>query len=84
MKNMLILPLRCRFAHVPRAASAQAVPAAVIAVVDLEKVTADCNACKTAAAALRSQVTALAEPPEGAGDAARDRGRSRSRRRSMR
>jgi len=43
----------------PAAAQAQAIPAAVIAVVDLEKVTADCNACKTASASLRSQVTAL-------------------------
>jgi Skp family chaperone for outer membrane proteins len=43
----------------PSAALAQAVPAAVIAVVDLDRVTTDCNACKTASAALRSQVTAL-------------------------
>lgn len=43
----------------PATAQAQAIPAAVIAVVDLEKVTSDCNACKTAAATLRSQVTAL-------------------------
>jgi Skp family chaperone for outer membrane proteins len=41
------------------AAQAQAIPGAVIAVVDLEKVTSDCNACKTASAALRSQATAL-------------------------
>jgi Skp family chaperone for outer membrane proteins len=44
---------------IPSAASAQAIPGAVVAVVDLEKVTAECNACKTAAAALRSQATAL-------------------------
>jgi outer membrane protein len=43
----------------PSAASAQAIPGAVIAVVDLEKVSSQCNACKTAAAALRSQATAL-------------------------
>jgi Skp family chaperone for outer membrane proteins len=43
----------------PTAASAQAIPPAVVAVVDLEKVTSECNACKTAAAALRSQATAL-------------------------
>ena len=41
------------------AASAQAIPPAIVAVVDLETVTSQCNACKTAAAALRSQVTAL-------------------------
>ena len=44
---------------IPSAATAQAIPGAVVAVVDLEKVTAECNACKTAAAALRSQATAL-------------------------
>ena len=43
----------------PTAAAAQAIPGAVIAVVDLEKVTSQCNACKTATAALRSQATAL-------------------------
>jgi outer membrane protein len=41
------------------AASAQAIPGAIVAVVDLEKVTTDCTACKTAAAALRSQITGL-------------------------
>ena len=43
----------------PTAAFAQAIPPAIVAVVDLDKVTADCTACKTASAALRSQVTAL-------------------------
>jgi Skp family chaperone for outer membrane proteins len=43
----------------PSAASAQAIPAAIVAVVDLEKVTAQCTACKTAAATLRGQVSAL-------------------------
>jgi Skp family chaperone for outer membrane proteins len=40
-------------------AFAQTVPAAIIAVVDLEKVTAQCNACKSANTALTSQVNAL-------------------------
>jgi len=44
---------------IPSVATAQAIPGAVIAVVDLEKVSSECNACKTAAAALRSQATAL-------------------------
>ncbi|HUP68156.1 MAG TPA: OmpH family outer membrane protein [Sphingomicrobium sp.] len=44
---------------VPTAANAQAVPAAVIAVVDLDKVTSDCNSCKTASASLRGKATAL-------------------------
>src|SRR5438309_11654579 len=43
----------------PSVASAQAVPAAVVAVVDLERITASCTACQTAQAALRAQVTAL-------------------------
>jgi outer membrane protein len=43
----------------PAAASAQAIPAAVVAVVDLERVSRDCNACKTASSALQGQVTSL-------------------------
>lgn len=43
----------------PSAASAQAIPSAVVAVVDLEKVTSSCTACVAANAALRSRVTAL-------------------------
>jgi Skp family chaperone for outer membrane proteins len=60
MKNMLVSAavVAAAFAA-PTAANAQAVPAAVIAVVDLDRVTSDCNACKTASAALRGQVTAL-------------------------
>jgi Skp family chaperone for outer membrane proteins len=42
----------------PSAASAQAIPAAVVAVVDLDRVTSECNACRTAQAALKSQVEA--------------------------
>ena len=59
MNKMLISAALAATALAPSAAQAQAIPAAVIAVVDLEKVTADCNACKTASATLRSQVTAL-------------------------
>ena len=40
-------------------AAAQNVPSALIAVVDLERVTAQCNACKTANAALQGQANAL-------------------------
>jgi Skp family chaperone for outer membrane proteins len=43
----------------PAAAQAQAIPAAVVAVTDLDRVTSECNACKTASAALRSQATAI-------------------------
>jgi outer membrane protein len=41
------------------AANAQAIPAATVAIVDLEKVTTECTACKTAAATLRSQIAGL-------------------------
>lgn len=44
---------------VPAAVQAQAIPGAVVAVADVDRVTAECNACKTAIAALRSQATAL-------------------------
>ncbi|HEY8593496.1 MAG TPA: OmpH family outer membrane protein [Sphingomicrobium sp.] len=46
-------------AFVASPASAQNVPAATIALVDLDRVTGECNACKTAAAALKSQVQGL-------------------------
>ena len=59
MKKMLVSAALAAAVAVPSAAHAQAVPAAVIAVVDLERVTSDCNACKTASAALRGQVTSL-------------------------
>jgi outer membrane protein len=59
MKKLLFTASLAASAIVPSAAHAQAIPAAVVAVVDLEKVTSNCNACKTASAALRSQVTAL-------------------------
>ena len=59
MKYLLLTASLAASAILPSAAHAQALPAAVIAIVDLEKVTSDCNACKTAAATLRSQATAL-------------------------
>jgi Skp family chaperone for outer membrane proteins len=57
MKKLLITASFAASAVLPAAAHAQAIPAAVIAVVDLNKVTLDCNSCKTAQAALRAQVT---------------------------
>ena len=58
MKHLLLSAAVAAIMLVPAAAQAQAVPGAVVAVVDLEKVTADCNACKTARAALQGQVNA--------------------------
>ena len=59
MKNLLLSASLVAAALVPSVAQAQAIPAAVVAVVDLDKVTTQCNACKTARAALESQVTGL-------------------------
>jgi Skp family chaperone for outer membrane proteins len=59
MKKLLISASLVASAVLPNAAQAQAIPAAVVAVVDLDKVTSECNACKTAQAALRSQLTSL-------------------------
>jgi len=56
MKTLLVSAAFAAALLAPSAASAQAVPAAVVAVVDLDRVTSACNACKTAAAALRGQV----------------------------
>jgi Skp family chaperone for outer membrane proteins len=59
MKTLLISAALAASQLAPAAASAQALPAAVITVVDIERVTSQCTACKTAQAALRSQQTAL-------------------------
>ena len=58
MKTLLVSAAFAAALVTPASASAQAIPAAVVAVVDLNRVTAECNACKTAQAALRSQVEA--------------------------
>jgi Skp family chaperone for outer membrane proteins len=59
MKRLLLSTSLAVATIMPSAAHAQAVPAAVVSVVDLDKVTSQCNACKTASAALRAQVAAL-------------------------
>ncbi|HEX6604969.1 MAG TPA: OmpH family outer membrane protein [Sphingomicrobium sp.] len=59
MKTYLIPAALAASMLAPAAANAQAVPGAVIAVVDLERVTSTCNACKTARTALQGQLTAL-------------------------
>jgi Skp family chaperone for outer membrane proteins len=59
MKNIALAAVFAATILTPVAASAQAVPAATVAVVDLEKVTSQCTACKTAQAALQGQVNAL-------------------------
>ena len=59
MKTMMFAAALAASTLAPVAAAAQAVPAAVIAVVDLQKVTSDCTACRSARATLQGQVTAL-------------------------
>jgi Skp family chaperone for outer membrane proteins len=59
MKTLLVTAALAASMLTPAAASAQAIPGAVIAVVDLDRVTAECTACKSAAAALRGQVSSL-------------------------
>lgn len=57
MKTFLASAAVAAAALAPTAAAAQAVPPAVIAIVDVNRVTGDCNACKTAQTALRSQLS---------------------------
>lgn len=57
-KILLLTSLAASFAA-PSMVSAQAIPAAVVAVVDLDKVTSQCTACVAANTALRGRLTAL-------------------------
>ncbi len=59
MKKLLVSAAAAASFMAPAAVHAQAIPAAVVAVVDLDKVATDCTACKTAAAALKSQASSL-------------------------
>ena len=58
MKRLLIISSLATIAVLPSAANAQAIPPAIVAVVDLERVQTECNACKTARSALAAQATA--------------------------
>jgi outer membrane protein len=59
MKKLLVSAAIAASVMAPAAAQAQALPPAVVAVVDLEKVTTDCASCKNAQNALQSQVNGL-------------------------
>jgi len=59
MKYLLISAAFAASMLTPSVASAQAVPPAIVAVVDLDKVSSTCNACKTAQATLQGQVNSL-------------------------
>ena len=58
MNRLLLSTVFAAMVVTPAVASAQSIPSAVIAIVDLEKVTNQCTACKAAQAALQSQVNA--------------------------
>jgi len=59
MKYLLISAAFAASMLAPSVATAQNLPPAIVAVVDLDKVSSTCNACKTAAATLQGQVNAL-------------------------
>lgn len=59
MRNIAMTAAFAAMVLTPMGVSAQAIPGAVIAVVDLEKVSSECTACKAAKTALEGQVTAL-------------------------
>jgi Skp family chaperone for outer membrane proteins len=59
MKILLLPAALAASVIAPAAASAQSLPPAVIAVVDLERVSSQCTACKAAAAVLQGQMSAL-------------------------
>ena len=55
----IFLPLAASLVALPAIASAQALPAPVIAIVDIQRAQTQCNACKTALTQLESQITSL-------------------------
>ena len=58
MKRLLISASFAAIVALPSAANAQAIPPAIVAVVDLDRVQTECTACKTARDALKAQVLA--------------------------
>ena len=59
MRNILIFSAVMAAAAMPSAVQAQRAPAAIVVVVDSDRIYRDCNACRTAQQQLQSQVTAL-------------------------
>ena len=59
MKKTLLSAATLAVVAFPNLATAQALPAVTIGYIDLQKVVADCNACKAAATALTSQENAI-------------------------
>ncbi|WP_380878760.1 hypothetical protein ACFB49_18490 [Sphingomonas sp. DBB INV C78] len=68
MKTILkAVALTAAIATVPTAAFAQKAPGAVIVTVDTRRISAECNACKTAATQLQSQAQQLQQFAQGLG-----------------
>lgn len=59
MKTKLLLAAIAASAIMPAAAQAQRVPAAVVAVVDTDRIARECTACRAAATQLQTQETTL-------------------------
>ena len=59
MKNLIFIAAATAAVVLPSAALAQALPAAVIAVADVNRASAQCTACRTAVSALEGQVSSL-------------------------
>lgn len=59
MTKFIFATLAASFVALPTMASAQALTAPVVAVVDVQRATAQCNACKTALTALEGQLNGL-------------------------
>jgi Skp family chaperone for outer membrane proteins len=66
MKTKLLLA-GALIAAIPSVASAQRVPPAAVAVVDAERIYRECNACRTAQAALQTQVQSLQQRQQALG-----------------
>ena len=59
MKTKLLIAVVAASAFVPAVAQAQRIPAAVVAVVDTDRIGRECTACRAAATQLQSQETTL-------------------------
>ena len=59
MNKLIFATLAASFAMLPAVASAQALPAPVIAIVDIQRAQTQCKACKTALAQLQTQLNSI-------------------------
>ena len=74
MKTKIALAALAVFTVAPSAALAQAIPPAVVAVVDSERIYRECTACKTAQTGLQSRITALRNRQQTLGNQLRTEG----------